>query len=30
MNLNNRYLAPSGLAVLALLGSSLAFVLDSY
>ncbi|QNH02144.1 ATP-binding cassette domain-containing protein [Pseudomonas sediminis] len=30
MNLNNRYLAPSGLAALALLGSSLAFVLDSY
>jgi branched-chain amino acid transport system ATP-binding protein len=30
MNLSNRYLAPSGLAALALLGSSLAFVLDSY
>ncbi|MGG2398645.1 ATP-binding cassette domain-containing protein [Pseudomonas sp. SH1-B] len=30
MNLSNRYLAPLGLAALALLGSSLAFVLDSY
>lgn len=30
MNLSNRHLAPLGLAALALLGSSLAFVLDSY